>query len=197
MISLNNKQELREKILTKRKNLDSSLVEKQSLLISDYLINSNLFHNSKVIMTYLNYPKEVKTDYIFRTAIKQNKTVTIPVCETKAVDLIPSKITDINQVETGYYGLREPKQEYFYPVDPKLIDLIIVPGVAFDLKGNRIGHGKGYYDNFFKKINPSAIKIGLAFQFQIIEDSWNIESWDIPMDGIITENGFIYLRKIQ
>jgi len=195
--SLNNKQELREKILAKRKSFDSVLVEESSRIISNYLINSDLFSQSKVIMTYLNYPKEVQTDYIFQAAIKQNKTVTIPVCVKESTDLIPSKITDLNQLAIGYYGLREPKKEYLNPVDPKLIDLIIVPGVAFDLKGNRIGHGKGYYDTFFKKISTSAIKIGLAYQFQIIEDSWNADSWDVPLDGLITENGFIYLKKIQ
>lgn len=194
---MNNKQELREKILAKRRNLDSALVEENSRLISDYIISSEIFRQSKVIMTYLNYPKEVQTDYIFETAIKQNKTVTIPVCEKESIDLIPSKITDINQVEVGYYGLREPKKEFFYPIDSKLIDLVIVPGVAFDLKGNRIGHGKGYYDNLFKKINPSAIKIGLAFQFQIIDDSWETDKWDVPLDGLITENGFSYLRRFN
>lgn len=184
-------------MLNKRKNFDSAFVEEKSLIICNYLTNSDLFLQSKVIMTYLNYPKEVQTDYIFQTAIKQNKTVTVPVCETKSIDLVPSKLIDLSQIEIGYYNLREPKKEFFQPVDPKLINLIIVPGVAFDLNGNRIGHGKGYYDNFFKKINPSAIKIGIAFQFQIINDSWNTDSWDVPMDALITENGFIYLRKFN
>lgn len=197
MSSLKNKQELRKQILEKRKNLDSVLVEENSKIISNYLINSDIFSQSKVIMTYLNYPKEVQTDYIFQAAIKQNKTVTIPVCVKESTDLIPSKITDLNQIEIGYYGLREPKKEFFNPVDPRLIELVIVPGVVFDLKGNRIGHGKGYYDTFFKKINPSAITIGLAYQFQIIEDSWNADSWDVPLDGLVTENGFIYLKKFQ
>ena len=64
--------------------------------------------------------------------------------------------------------------------------------MVFDREGNRIGHGAGYYDRFLKRIPSSIPKIALAFHYQIIKEQWTIDSWDVPMDGIITENGWIF-----
>lgn len=179
-------------MLRQRKELDPKEVERLSNIIINKLIQSKEFKKANTIMTYVSYPNEAQTDSLIHQVISMGKTMAVPICDKSTVNLIPSKLTDLGQLETGYFGLREPKKEYFQPVDKKNIDMIIIPGVAFDKSGNRIGHGKGYYDNFFKDIPKTTPKIALAFQYQIIDDEWEIDDWDIKMDGILTENGYIF-----
>jgi 5-formyltetrahydrofolate cyclo-ligase len=85
---------------------------------------------------------------------------------------------------SGIYGIAEPTGEIF--TDYAAIDFIVVPGVAFDAKGNRLGRGKGYYDRLLPRI-PSAYKAGICFPFQLVEEV-PAESFDIRMDIIITIN---------
>lgn len=92
--------------------------------------------------------------------------------------------TGPEDMATGSSGIEEPTGEYF--TDYATLDFIAVPGVAFDLKGNRLGRGKGYYDQLLPRI-PSAYKAGICFPFQLVEEV-PAESFDIRMDIIITIN---------
>ncbi|MFT9487301.1 MAG: 5-formyltetrahydrofolate cyclo-ligase [Tepidibacillus sp.] len=186
------KEEIRKLFLEKRKAQDPHEVIIQSRKILEHLFEAPIFYHAKHIMTYMSYPNEVQTDDLVSKAINLQKKVSVPVCIPKEITLIPSQITNLSMIEKGYFGLREPKKEMIHLVNPKEIDLVIVPGVTFDHKGNRIGHGKGYYDRFLQTINHSIPKIGLAFQWQIVREPWQISQWDIPMDGILTEEGWIY-----
>ena len=93
-----------------------------------------------------------------------------------------------DDLKISSYGILEPKKDKIKNISSDKIDLIIVPGVAFDLKGNRMGHGKGYYDRFLNLVKSTSI--GLAFEFQIIENI-PVESHDKPIDMIITEKRII------
>ena len=95
-------------------------------------------------------------------------------------------------VPFGKFGIPEPME--LMKVSYKSIDAVIVPGVAFDKNGYRIGFGFGHYDKFLKK-TPHAVKIGLAFEFQIV-DSVPKEEHDVPVDFIITEKRVIDCKKI-
>ena len=91
----------------------------------------------------------------------------------------------------GFKGIREPDPDSLRQLSADDLDLIIVPGVAFDSSGNRLGMGKGYYDRFLKHLRPSALKIALAFENQIVASiPWDDN--DIKMDMIITEERVIY-----
>ena len=90
----------------------------------------------------------------------------------------------------GKKGILEPKKEYYRLFPPEDIDLIIIPGVVFDLSGNRIGRGFGYYDNFLGKVCSSAEIIALAFEMQIVKKIPNDKN-DIPVHKIITEKRII------
>ena len=102
-----------------------------------------------------------------------------------------SKINSLNDLVIGKFNILEPKDRFKTKEE---LDLIIVPGLVFDKKGNRIGHGKGYYDSFLKK-HPNATKIGLAFEDQINKKIL-VEDHDIPMDFIITEKRIINCSKL-
>ena len=186
------KEVLRKEILNKRNSMDFNEAERLSSIIQEFFLNSALFKNAKAIMTYLNYPKEVHTDMIVNTGLNLNKTIAVPVCDLKNTNLIPAKISSLDQVEKGYFGLREPKKAFFDPIATDNLDLIIVPGVVFDIQGNRIGHGKGFYDRFLRGIPASVPIIALAYHFQIENRPWLNNEWDIPMNGIITEDGWIF-----
>lgn len=186
------KEEIRKLFLEKRRKLDPHEVTIHSRKILEHLFESPIFYQAKHIMTYMSNQNEVQTDDLVSKAINLQKVVSVPVCNPKDTTLFPSQITGLSMIEKGYFGLREPKKEMIRPVDPKKIDLVIVPGVAFDPKGNRIGHGKGYYDRFLETLNPLVPKIGLAFQSQIVREHWHVSQWDIPMDGIMTEEGWVY-----
>ena len=185
------KEAIRKELLEKRSTLSDTDVHKMSTRIHEYLFESTIFYQAKQIMTYLSYPKEVQTDNLVSKALNLQKKVSIPVCVKEERDLIPSLIPDLTLVEQGYFGLREPKKEWIDPVAVDQLDLIIVPGVAFNLQGNRIGHGKGYYDRFLAKVPNHVPKIALAYQFQVLRKSWNVDSWDVPVDGILTEEGWL------
>jgi len=182
---------IRKEIVSMRSTIPDQQVRLSSTRIHEYLFESTIFYQAKKIMTYLSYPKEIQTDDLISKALNLKKNVSIPVCIRETRDLLPSRIQDLTLIEQGYFGLREPKREWIDPVDVSQLDIVIVPGVAFDIKGNRIGHGMGYYDRFLAKVPQSVPKIALAYQFQIVRESWNIEPWDIPVDGILTEEGWI------
>ena len=84
----------------------------------------------------------------------------------------------------------EPKKKFFRPVSPEDIDLVIVPGIAFDRSGERIGYGMGFYDRFLKKIRKDTSSIGLAYEFQIVDDIPSEET-DVKVNKIITEKRVI------
>jgi 5-formyltetrahydrofolate cyclo-ligase len=86
----------------------------------------------------------------------------------------------------GVFGILEPRKESARIFNPEEIDLVIVPGVAFDEHRNRIGFGAGFYDRFLESVRPSCAKIGIAFEFQIY-DEVPVEEHDIPLDLVITE----------
>ncbi|TCS84568.1 5-formyltetrahydrofolate cyclo-ligase [Tepidibacillus fermentans] len=185
------KEVIRKELLARRSSLPDHLVHTLSTRILEYLFESTMFYQANHIMSYLSYPKEVQTDNLVSKALNLQKQVSIPVCVKEERDLIPSRIQDLTIVEQGYFGLREPKKEWIDPVEVDQLNLIIVPGIAFNMQGNRIGHGMGYYDHFLRKIPKHIPKIALAYQFQIIRGNWNIDPWDIPVDGILTEEGWV------
>ncbi|RKD30087.1 5-formyltetrahydrofolate cyclo-ligase [Thermohalobacter berrensis] len=185
------KQKIRNEILTKRKNLSEKDIINKSKKICDLFLSTVLFKKSKNIMAYVDFRNEVKTEHIIKTALSKGKNIFIPITITKTKELLLSQLKDYdNELTKGTYGILEPKEEYIRKSDPDLLDLIIVPGVAFDKRGYRIGYGGGYYDRFLGKLNKEIPKIALAFDVQIVPKIIP-DKFDIPVDFIITENAII------
>ena len=121
---------------------------------------------------------------MIKEALNEKKVV-VPISNKKDCSLTLSELKDWDDLEASSYGILEPKKEKIKEISIDEIDLIIVPGVAFDKFGNRLGHGKGYYDRLLKNANTTII--GLAFEFQTIEKIPTDEH-DKPVDIIITED---------
>lgn len=186
-----NKKTIRKTMLDKRKQLSNDEIIEKSSFIAKHLYNTTYYKNSNFIMTYINFRKEVITKGIIQNSLEKAKDIGVPITVPKTRKLIVSKLNNFEEeLELGFYNILTPKKEYIRKVEPSSIDLVLVPGAAFDKRGYRIGYGGGYYDTFFTTLNKNTIKIGLAFQMQIMDKIPN-EHHDIPVDFIITENGLI------
>ncbi len=181
---------LRKKIKGLLSKYDSSLVETKSNLIQSYLFSLTEYKNSCAVMFYVSRGNEVYTHEIIKIALGEKKEVSVPFILKSQNITIPCKINDFSDLEPGPFGILQPLKEKICNIPISVIDLIIVPGMAFDRKDNRVGKGKGFYDRFLKLLSPKTIKIGLAFSCQIVKQIPTTEN-DVAVDKIVTEDGVI------
>ncbi|MDK2809565.1 MAG: 5-formyltetrahydrofolate cyclo-ligase [Petroclostridium sp.] len=186
-----NKKELRNKYLKMRKNLQYEEVEKKSKNIIQKLMDTAWYRQSNTIMSYIDFRNEVITRSFIKHALKDNKRIIVPITDMSSKILILSELKDFdNELCQSSYGILEPKKEYVRVVSCNLLDLVLVPGLAFDTSGYRIGYGGGYYDRLLQRLPQKTITIGLAFEFQIVGNI-PVESFDRKVDFIITEERII------
>ena len=136
---------------------------------------------AEIICLYMSTPDEVDTKPLLAEALTDGIRVVFPRIEKEK--LILHHITSIKDFVKGKYRILEPKKTTAV-IDPKSVDLFIVPGIVFDRKGYRLGHGKGYYDRLLAGID--APKIGLAYACQVIAELPHT-SYDVPMTMVVTE----------
>ena len=139
-------QELRNRI-TEEEILDKSNKVKSQL---NFLLNNNSYKN---YMSYVSVRSEVRTIDIIKQLLKDEKNVSVPVCVPETTKLIASQIFHVSELVPSHFGLLEPKSDLLRPIEPQNLEIVLVPGLAFDRKGNRLGYGKGYYDDFLKTVS--------------------------------------------
>ncbi len=159
------KEIIRSKILLKLKTHKEEDRERKSRIIKNKLLKSSVFKKAKVIMYYLSFGGEVNTQEMIKAAKKLGKIVSVPICENNRI-IKPCILTHRAALKKWPYGVCEPAAKQLISI--KDLDLVIVPGLAFDKKGRRLGRGKGCYDYFLKKIPKKVSTIGLAYDFQIL-----------------------------
>ncbi|MGQ9629826.1 MAG: 5-formyltetrahydrofolate cyclo-ligase [bacterium] len=187
------KKAIRRRILNERNSMDRSEIAKRSEEIARKLISSPEFESAGVVMVFVSFGSEVRTQRILNAALSSGKRVAVPLVQDKKI--IASELLDPeNDLAPGTYGILEPKPECVRPVPAEEIDLIVTPGLAFDRRGYRIGYGAGYYDRFFKTTRPDAPKIAVAFDFQVLDEVPTTER-DLPVDAIITERRIIICNR--
>ncbi|MDD4363003.1 MAG: 5-formyltetrahydrofolate cyclo-ligase [Atribacterota bacterium] len=191
MINKLNKKMIRKSILEMRRMLSSDAILDKSNKIANYLIKFDKYQQSENIMLYISTKSEVQTQKIINSAQSDNKNIFIPLIIKEKHDLLPSLIKNFQQeLQIGDLGVYEPKINFQRVHPPEILDLVIIPGVAFTRQGYRLGRGGGYYDRFLSKLVQKTCKIALSFDFQIIEKI-PVEKHDIAVDYIITEKGII------
>jgi 5-formyltetrahydrofolate cyclo-ligase len=171
------KQELR-KMIRQRKQQHS--VDESSAFINRLKDNSHFLH-AHTLLLYSALPDEVPTQTLINELVVQGKTVLLPrvVSDT---DMELRRYSGPADLQQGAFGIMEPTGELF--TDYAAIDVAIIPGMAFDDEGHRLGRGKGYYDRFLAKLSPTTYKIGLCFSWQRV-DHVPTDDHDIPMDEVI------------
>lgn len=191
-----NKNEIRERILARRNALPPAERSAKNTAVLQNLLSIPQVQNARTIMLYLDFRGEVETDGILRWGWQAGKRMAVPVTVKALRKLIPVELRPFAELQVGTYGIREPKGGTDSRLEGRLradevpvasIDVSIVPGLAFDGKGGRLGYGGGYYDRFLPSLRPDALKIGLAYEFQLV-DSVPAEAHDIRMDLIVTES---------
>ncbi len=184
------KQELRNQALALRSQLSADQRYLKSVAAVNRVKSLPAYRQAGTVMLYLNFRDEVETTILVEDALASGKRVVVPLCNRDRT-ITPMEIANLqDDLQFGTWGIREPKTDRCSPIDPAEIDLVLVPGVAFDLKGNRLGYGAGYYDRFIPLLRPGVPLAALAFEVQILPDM-RPEAHDRSMNMVITEDRII------
>ena len=161
--------------------MTESDVQVKSNIICNKIINSQFYKESKCIYCYKAIQNEVDLSLVIRDALLADKTVAVPKVVNKNGQMYFAAINKNDKFENGLYNIPEPSNTEIAPS----ADLILVPGVVFSTKGERIGQAGGFYDRYLR--NSSCHSIGVAYDFQVF-DEIPTELHDVPVNEIISNN---------
>ena len=184
------KEGIRKRILYLRNSQSPYRAITNSYRIKERLFRSSEFIRANTILFYVPTKDEVETKNMIKDALKLGKRIVVPISDVKNKKLILSELKNLNELEPGAFNILEPKKEFFRPVSPDDIDLVIIPGVAFDKDGDRIGYGMGFYDRFLRSMKKNIPVVALAYEFQIVDDI-PVDDTDVTVDKVVTEERII------
>lgn len=183
------KKQLRVDLLAKRRKLDKEFIVRQSDNMAKAFCASSLYQQATIIMLFLSMPDEPQMMNIIEDAWAHGKTVCVPHMRKEFGIMDAAIIENPEGLVRGRFNLLVPDPTHLKIMDPALIDVIVVPAVAYDTVGNRIGMGAGYYDRFIPKATK-AICIGAIWSSQII-DHVPVDQYDRPVHYLLKEDGII------
>ncbi|MBQ6268028.1 MAG: 5-formyltetrahydrofolate cyclo-ligase [Clostridia bacterium] len=159
--------------------------------ITQALTASDLYRDANVILAYVSIRSEVETRAIISHALAHNKTVAVPLCIGEQMEFYC--ISALDQLRPGRFGVPEPDPATCVNCDPPPTALCLVPGLAFDRSGRRLGYGAGFYDRYLAA--HAVLRLGLCAA-RCLADTLPAEPTDQTMDSILTESGFVAFNKI-
>lgn len=160
-------------------------IRRDDIIFSEITMNDS-YKCSKNLFIFVSYKNEVDTHKIIKDAISKGKTVAVPVILSLDKGMVAVKIDSLEDLKENKYGILEPTLIENRIINPEEIDLVIVPGAAFDKNGGRVGYGAGMYDKYLQNIRNGVQKIALGYSFQLF-DKVPMELHDIRMDEVITD----------
>ena len=173
------KKKLRAEIRAKKRAMTPEQIQQASARLGKLFTTSQVYKDAKTIYGYLPYNQEVRTVPMLEQALRDGKKVAVP--KVIGDDMKFIYMTDLSLVETGYAGIPEPIADGPIADDPTA--LVLMPGLAFDPAGHRIGYGGGFYDRFLAA-EPNHPTIALCYDFQMLP-SLETEEFDIPVDCVL------------
>jgi 5-formyltetrahydrofolate cyclo-ligase len=189
------KHALRVAVMSQRRLLSSEKFEALSGSIQERVLGSSLYQLADGVALYSAVQNEVSTDKIRDDALRMGKTVFFPRL-IPGGSLVFVEIQSARELTPGGFGIPEPSGEKLLAHYGDIEVLIVVPGVAFDCYGNRLGRGQGFYDRLLQSLGPQATAVGLAYEFQLV-DSVPVDYWDRKVRFVITENRLIDCLGVQ
>lgn len=173
------KKELRRQIREKKRAMTEDDIIRRSEALGEQFAQLDLYRNAKTIYGYLPYNQEVRTVPMLARALRDGKQVAVPKVSGDTMNFI--YLTDLNHVAKGYSGIPEPIADE--PIAHDETALVLMPGLAFDPEGHRMGYGGGFYDRFLAA-EPNHPTVALCYDFQMLPHL-ETESHDIPVDRVI------------
>ena len=173
------KKALRQSIKEKKRAMTQEEILAASRQLTQKFLETPQYHNAKTVYGYLPYNQEVRTQELLQRALDDGKRVAVPKIYGDEMRFV--YLQDLTQVEKGYFGIPEPIADE--PIGDDLTALVLMPGLAFDPEGHRIGYGGGFYDKFLSA-EPDHPTIALCYEFQVFP-SLETEEFDIPVDVVI------------
>lgn len=187
------KKELRRSALKQRRELSPAEINQRSEQIGQALLQLPMFRQAKTLMCYVAVADEVQTKKIMAEAQRLGKKICIPRIRDKAGIMDAVCVRETDTLVAGAYGIFTVNAAAAELVSPEQIDLVLVPGAAFDRTGHRLGLGGGFYDRFLTQ-TQTAFCLALAFSCQIKEEI-PYEPHDHLMDAVLTEQGLLDCRE--
>lgn len=183
------KNALRQKVLQQRKEMSKGERQEFSNKIINFICNSKRYEKADTVFTFVSMAEEVNTYPLIERAWQDGKKVAVPIAKKggKMYFVLLSSLLELNQ---SSFGVMEPQKDENEEVIPSKTDIFLVPGSVFDKNGNRYGYGGGFYDRYFQRFSD-IFKIGIAFSFQITDFNLQVDTYDKPVDCVVTENGLI------
>ncbi|MGE4537678.1 MAG: 5-formyltetrahydrofolate cyclo-ligase [Desulfovibrio sp.] len=182
------KDALRRQMLARRKVQEPDVAARASLAVARQVEALPRYAAAREVLAYLPIRGEVDAGILVRSLLASGRRVLLPRCRPDAPGALDlGCLTSLDAAVPGRYGILEPPQDVCLPPDAYSPDVILVPGVAFDMQGGRLGFGGGYYDRLLAlPMAAAALTIGLAFAFQLVSHL-PAEPWDKSMDIVVTE----------
>ena len=188
------KKQLRTSLLAKRRALDPAERQAHDEAILRHLTAMPEVQAARTILLYLDFRDEPTSDAMIRWGLFAGKLICAPKTIVEERRLIPIRIEDPDDLISGAYGIREPRDSEEARVEIETIDTVILPGVGFDRRGGRLGYGGGYYDRFLPKLRPDVVKIAVAYELQVLPEV-PLEPHDTKLDALVTEAGVWRFEK--
>lgn len=185
------KRDVRREVLAARDALDPSLRAAWSVAITDRLLSLPELEASAAVMTFWSFGSEVDTMPMIERLVARGVTVALP--RIRHPDLEPRTWRPGEPMTHTSFGAREPAGgRTLRPDEP---DVVVVPAVAFDRRGHRVGYGGGFYDRFLPGTRPDAIRVGAAFSAQLVEHDLPQGAFDLGVDAVVTERETVRLER--
>ena len=173
------KKELRRVIREQKRAMTEAEIVRRSEALGKLFLDSEAYKNAKTIYGYLPYNQEVRTVPMLEQALRDGKRLAVPKCYGDEMRFI--FMDDLSKVEKGYAGIPEPIADE--PIADDETALVLMPGLAFDREGHRIGYGGGFYDKFLEA-EPGHLTLALCYEFQMLPHL-DTEAHDIPVDYVL------------
>jgi len=189
------KAEIRQEMRAKRKEIAQEKRLEAGQEIAKKLVESEirLLLQAWKVAIYLSMSHEIPTRYIVRSIWEAGREVVVPYWSTTQEIYQLTLMKPMAKLITGKMGIREPQARI--PVSPVEVDTFILPGLAFDLQGGRLGYGAGIYDTILSKARKSAPKIAICYDWQVLDEPIPLEPHDVRMDYLVTEKRVINCKK--